>query len=439
MTDHLRAHDAALERLRHLHPKVIDLSLGRLNRLLAALDHPERKLPPVIHVAGTNGKGSTVAFLRAIGEAAGLRVHVFTSPHLVRFVERIRLAGTLITDQALSGYIEQAEAANAGAEITFFEIMMAAALLAFADTPADLLVLEVGLGGRYDATNVVDAPAVSVIAPVDIDHREFLGNELAAIAGEKAGIIKAGRPAVSARQPREAADVIEVEARKLGAPLTVMGQDFDAWSEGGRMLVQLEDRLLDLPLPSLFGAHQIANAGLAVVAALALNDPRIDEAALAKGVSGAVWPARFQRLTAGPLAARAKAAGADLWLDGGHNPHAARAVADAFQAMTARDGRPVAAIVGLLANKDAKGVFEALAPANPKIFAISFEAEKAADPADLAKAAQAAGLRAIACPDLNEALDAALASADPPPHVAIIGSLYLAGEVLALSEETWPT
>jgi dihydrofolate synthase/folylpolyglutamate synthase len=439
MTDHLRAHDAALERLRHLHPKVIDLSLGRLERLLAALGNPERRLPPVIHVAGTNGKGSTVAFLRAIGEAAGLKVHVFTSPHLVRFVERIRLAGTLITDEALSGYIGHAEAANAGAEITFFEIMMAAAFLAFADVPADLLVLEVGLGGRYDATNVIQSPAVSVIAPVDIDHREFLGDSLAAIAGEKAGIIKTGRPAVSARQAEEAAAVIEAEAAKLHAPLKSMGQEVDAWAEGGRMLVQLEDRLLDLPPPSLFGDHQFANAALAVVAALELNDPRIDEAALAKGVSSAVWPARFQRLTAGPVAARARTAGADVWLDGGHNPHAARAVAEAFRQMSARDGRPVAAIVGLLANKDAKGVFEALAAAAPKVFTIGFEAEKAADPAELARVAKAAGLQARACAGLDEALEAALVSSDPAPHVVIIGSLYLAGEVLALSPETWPT
>ncbi len=439
MTDHLRAHDAALERLRHLHPKVIDLSLGRLERLLAALDHPERKLPPTIHVAGTNGKGSTVAFLRAIGEAAGLRVHVFTSPHLVRFIERIRLCGTLITDEALSGYIEQAEAANAGAEITFFEIIMAAAFLAFADTPADLLVMEVGLGGRYDATNVIDRPAVSVIAPVDYDHRDFFGDDLGDIAREKAGIIKRGRPAVSARQSPQAAEVIEAEAVRLGAPLQSLGQEIDAWSEGGRLLVQLEDRLLDLPPPSLFGAHQTANAGLAVAAALAWGDPRIDEVALAKGVSSAVWPARFQRLTAGPVAARAAAAGADVWLDGGHNPHAARAVADAFQAMTARDGRPVAAIVGMLANKDAAGVFQALAAANPRVFTVGFEAEKAADPEVLAEAARAAGLAARACASLDEALEAALAAAEPAPHVVILGSLYLAGEVLALSPETWPT
>jgi dihydrofolate synthase/folylpolyglutamate synthase len=439
MTDHLRAHDAALERLRHLHPKVIDLSLGRLNRLLAALDHPERKLPPVIHVAGTNGKGSTTAFLRAIGEAAGMRVHVFTSPHLVRFVERIRLAGTLITDEKLDEVIRRAEAANAGAEITFFEIMAAAAFLAFADVPADLLVLEVGLGGRYDATNVIDAPAVSVIAPVDIDHREFLGDSLAAIAGEKAGIIKAGRPVVSARQQEEASDVIEAEADRLGAPLTMMGRDVDAWSENGRLLVQLEDRLLDLPAPSLFGAHQYANAGLAVTAALTLNDPRIDDDALARGVSGAVWPGRFQRLTAGPLAEIARAAGADLWLDGGHNPHAARALAQAFWAMKARDGRPVAAIIGLLANKDAKGVFEALAAARPQVFTIGFEAEKAADPAELARIAIKAGLQAQACSNLQNALEAALACASPPPHVVICGSLYLAGEVLAMSPDTWPT
>jgi len=228
MSDHLRAHDAALERLRGLHPIKIDLSLDRIARLLETLGRPQDRLPPTIHVAGTNGKGSTSAFIRAIGEAAGLRVHVLTSPHLVRFVERIRLAGTLITEAHLADILARVEAANAGQSITFFEIVTAAAFLAFTETPADLLVLEVGLGGRFDATNVIAAPAVSVICPVDYDHKEFLGEDLAGIAGEKAGIIKRGRPVVSARQAEAAEAVIERQALALAAPLSRMGMDFDA-------------------------------------------------------------------------------------------------------------------------------------------------------------------------------------------------------------------
>ncbi len=292
MTDHLRVHDAALARLQALHPKLIDLSLDRMWRLCAALDNPQDRLPPVIHVAGTNGKGSTVAYLRAMAEAAGLQVHVFTSPHLVRFAERIRLAGTLISDDHLADVLNRVEKANAGLPITFFEITTAAALVAFAEVPADLCIVEVGLGGVLDATNVV-TPKVSVIAPVDIDHREFLGDTLDKIAIEKAGIIKPEAPVVSARQRQEAEDVIETAAALAGSELTLMGRDFDAWNERGRLLVQMQDRLLDLPAPSLPGDHQFANAGLAVAALLALADSRIDEAAMAAGIAGAVWPARF--------------------------------------------------------------------------------------------------------------------------------------------------
>ena len=437
MTDHLRAHDAALARLQALHPKLIDLSLDRMRRLCAALGDPQNRLPPVIHVAGTNGKGSTVAYLRAMAEAAGLKVHVFTSPHLVRFSERIRLAGTLITDDHLADVLERVEAANAGLPITFFEITTAAALQAFSEVPADLCLVEVGLGGVLDATNLV-TPAVSVIAPIDIDHREFLGDTLAAIAQEKAGIIKPNRPVISARQAEEAEAVIDREADLAEAPLTMMGRDFDAWNERGRLLVQLPDRLLDLPAPSLPGEHQFANAGLAVAAILALEDPRIDETAIANGIAGAVWPARFQRLTAGPLAERAKAAGADLWLDGGHNPHAGRAVARALGALAARDGRPVALIAGLLANKDATGFFAPFAPLKARLFSVSFEGHAAASAAQTAAAGELAGLRAHACDSVEAALDKALAI-EPTPHVLICGSLYLAGEVLAMSPETWPS
>lgn len=436
MSDHLRAHDAALARLQALHPKLIDLSLDRMRRLCAALGDPQDRLPPVIHVAGTNGKGSTVAYLRSMAQAAGLKVHVFTSPHLVRFAERIRLAGTLITDDHLADVLDRVEAANAGLPITFFEITTAAAFVAFAEVPADLCIVEVGLGGILDATNVV-TPKVSVIAPVDIDHREFLGDTLTAIAGEKAGIIKPGAPAVSARQQEEAEVVIEAAAERAGAPLTLMGRDFDAWNERGRLLVQMQDRLLDLPAPSLPGDHQFANAGLAVAALLTLADPRIDEAAMGRGIASAVWPARFQRLTAGPLAQRAKAGGADLWLDGGHNPHAGRAVSRAVADLAARDGRPVALISGLLANKDATGFFGAFRGVAVKVFSVTFEGNAAATAADTAAAAELAGLRACACDSVQDALDRAL-KLEPTPHILICGSLYLAGEVLAMSPETWP-
>lgn len=271
MSDRLLPHDAALERLKALHPKLIDLSLERMRRLCAALGNPERRLPPVVHVAGTNGKGSTVAFLRAMAEAAGLKVHVYTSPHLVRFAERIRIAGELITDQALAEVLDRIEAANAGQPITFFEVTTAAALLAFAETPADLCLLEVGLGGVLDATNVVEGVAVSVIAPVDLDHREFLGDTIAKIAAEKAGILRPDVPAVIGRQSEEAFAVIERRAEEVGAPMIVLGRDFDAWAERGGMsfntVVSGEERLIELPAPALPGPHQIDNAAHAVAAA----------------------------------------------------------------------------------------------------------------------------------------------------------------------------
>ena len=402
-----------------------------------ALGRPQDRLPPVIHVAGTNGKGSTVAFLRAIAEAAGLRAHVFTSPHLVRFAERIRLAGTLIADEAIAAVLERVERANAGEPITFFEITTAAALLAFAEAPADVCLVEVGLGGRYDATNVV-APAVSVIAPVDIDHREFLGDTIEQIAGEKAGILRGGVPGVIGRQNEAALAVIEAEAERVGAPLEIMGRDFDARAERGGMAFQDGRGLLDLPAPSLPGPHQVDNAGLAIAAARALGHARITAEAIAAGVAGAVWPARMQRLTAGPLADAARARGADLWLDGGHNPHAAGALADALARLQGRDGRPTVLIAGLLANKDAEGWFGAFAPLRPRVLAVGGYAEAAADPTGLAQIARSLGLEAEAAGELDAALTGALEGAGPPPRVVIAGSLYLAGEALSRSPETWP-
>jgi dihydrofolate synthase/folylpolyglutamate synthase len=435
MTDRLLPHDAALERLKALHPRKIDLSLGRMRRVLDALGNPEATLPPVIHVAGTNGKGSTTAFLRAMAEAAGLRVHVYTSPHLVRFAERIRLAGRLISDHQLAAALDEVETANAGGPITFFEVTTAAAFAAFRAVPADLCLLEVGLGGLYDATNVVPAPAVSVIAPVDIDHREFLGDTIAAIAAEKAGILRPGGRGVVARQSEAAFAVIEATAERLGAKLSVMGRDFDAYAERGAMVFQGEDRLYDLPAPALYGEHQIANAGLAVAALEALGDPRIDAQALARGIAGATWPARLQRLTTGPFGAAAEAAGAELRLDGGHNPHAASALARALEDL-GRDGRPLVLIAGLLANKDAPAFFTALRDLAAPVLTVGFAADAAADPQALTQAARAAGLDARACSSVDAALAEALRT--PRARVVICGSLYLAGEVLARDAATWP-
>jgi dihydrofolate synthase/folylpolyglutamate synthase len=438
MYDPIRASDAVIQRLRANHPSLIDLTTGRVERLLAALGHPEKKLPPVVHVAGTNGKGSTVAYLRAIAEASGLRVNAITSPHLVRFAERIRLAGQLISDEALEALIARVEDANAGQEISFFEITTVLAFLAFAETPADLCIVEVGLGGRFDATNVFDAPAVSVITPIDYDHLEMLGPELWKIAWEKAGVIKAQRPVVVARQMEEALEVIEREADDRMAPLFVMGRDFDAWEERGRLMVQMPDRLLDLPAPALFGGHQFENAGLAVAAALTL-DRTLGEDAIARGVSGACWPARFQRLTKGPLAALARARGADLWLDGGHNPHAGRALAEAASRLVDRDPRPLVLVAGMFARKDAEGFFRPFAEMHPKVFATTFDSPNAAPAEDIAAASLAAGLDTEIAPNVEAGVRRALAGEGPAPHLLVCGGLHFAGEVLAMSPETWPT
>ncbi|MGI8840396.1 MAG: bifunctional folylpolyglutamate synthase/dihydrofolate synthase [Caulobacteraceae bacterium] len=418
---------------------MIDLSTGRVERLLAALGRPQDRLGPVIHVAGTNGKGSTIAFIRVMAEAAGLTVNVLTSPHLVRFAERIRIGGQLIGDDELSRRIDEVEAANRGEPISFFEIATALAFHAFAETPADLTVVEVGLGGRFDATNVFAAPAVSVITPVDLDHLDMLGPGLAQIAWEKAGIIKAGRPVVVARQAPEALAVIEAEAAALGAPLTLMGREAEAAPAGGRLAFRFGERRFELPAPSLLGAHQFANAGLAAAAILTLGDPRLGEAALAKGAATAAWPGRLQRLTAGPLGRRAEARGADLLLDGGHNPHAGRALAMACESLAAGDGRPLALIVGMLARKDAGGFLAPFAALAPQVFATAFEAESAMPADALAAAAWSAGLAAEATEGVEAALTRALDDDGPAPRVLICGSLHFVGDVLARSPETWPT
>jgi dihydrofolate synthase/folylpolyglutamate synthase len=424
--------DPVSERLRLRHPQKIDLSLDRMRTLCAVLGNPQDRLPPVIHVAGTNGKGSTIALIRAMAEAAGLRVHVYTSPHLVRFNERIRLAGELIDDDRLSAILDRIEAVK-GVEATVFESTTAAAFVAMAETPADLAIIEVGLGGSLDATNVIDRPLVSVIAPVDLDHAEFLGTSLAGVAAEKAGILKAGARGLIARQNETAMGVIEAAAEKAGSPLTVMGMDFDAWAERGGMVFQDGEQCLDLPAPSLAGAHQIDNAGLAVAVALELNLP---EAAIAEGLRNVRWPARMQRLSVGPYGEAARAAEAELWLDGGHNPHAARALAQALQQRQAQAPRPLALIVGILANKDAGGFFEALKDTGAHVFTVAFEGA-AAEPEALASVARGHGLGAQAAPSVEAALATALRLG--AGRVVICGSLYLAGEVLGASRETWPS
>ena len=426
--------DPISERLRQRHPQRIDLSLERMRVLCAALGDPQHRLPPVIHVAGTNGKGSTVAFIRAIAEAAGLRVHAYTSPHLVRFNERIRLAGRLIDDDALNAILDRVEAAidASGSQATVFESTTAAAFVAMSETPADLAIVEVGLGGVLDATNVIERPLLSVITPVDLDHAEFLGTSLRGVAVEKAGILKAGARGLIARQHEEAMAAIEVAAEAVRAPLTVMGVDFDAWAERGGLAFQDQSRFLDLPGPALTGPHQAANAGLAVAVALELDLP---ESAIAEGLRNVRWPARMQRLTAGPYGEAARAADAELWLDGGHNPHAARALAEALAERQARAPRPLALIVGMLGNKDAGGFFEALKETGAAVFTVPFEGA-AAEPEALAAVARGHGLGATACASATEALERALRLG--AGRVVICGSLYLAGEVLGASRETWP-
>ncbi|MGR3573009.1 bifunctional folylpolyglutamate synthase/dihydrofolate synthase [Brevirhabdus sp.] len=406
-----------------LHPKIIDLTLDRVWRLLGALDHPERALPPVIHIAGTNGKGSTQAMIRAGLEAAGKRVHAYTSPHLARFAERIRLAGQIIEEPELARVLDECKAANGGAPITYFEITTVAALLAFARTPADHTLLEVGLGGRLDATNVVERPALTVITPVSVDHQQYLGETLPEIAGEKAGIIKRAVPCVVGPQQDAALEVIEARAEKLGAPLLVHGQHWHVGEERGRMIYQDENGLLDLPLPSLIGAHQVQNAGTALAA---LRHLGADAAACEAAVLRAEWPARLQRLKSGPLVDLAERA--ELWLDGGHNPAAGQALAEALARLPAR---PTHLICGMLNTKDIGGYLRPLARSAEGLWSVSIPGEAATlSAAETAAAARAAGFaQVVEARDLATAIDG-ITAAQPLARILICGSLYLAGTVL---------
>jgi dihydrofolate synthase/folylpolyglutamate synthase len=428
-----------IARLSALHPQRIDLGLERMQRLLARLDHPERKLAPVIHVAGTNGKGSTIAYLRAILEAAGLRVHVFTSPYLVRLNECFRLGhasgGVLVDDGELRDVLERCERANAGEPITIFEIETAAAFCLFAQHPADVVLLEVGLGGRLDSTNVIETPLASVIAPVSMDHTEFLGDTLTAIAGEKAAIIKRDVPVICAEQAPEAMAVIEQHAKRARAPLHAAGQQWHVNVERGRLVYQDDRGLMDLAAPKLFGRHQFDNAGLAIATLRATQAFRIGNAAFEAGIVNAEWPARMQRLATGTLVDQAPS-GCELWLDGGHNAEGGRVTAAALGDLEERVSRPLVVIVGMMANKDAGGFLANFAGLTRHIIAVQIPGLDNAMPPDrLADATRALGMRVETSGSVEAALRSLAGLAyEVSPRILITGSLYLAGHVLAVND-----
>jgi dihydrofolate synthase / folylpolyglutamate synthase len=426
--------DATLARLLALHPKRIDLGLDRMQRILAALDHPERHLPPVVHVAGTNGKGSTVAFMRAILEAAGKRVHVYTSPNLVRINERFRIGqeggGKLVGDGELSDALAECEVKNGSAPITVFEIETAAGFLLFARHPADVLLLEVGLGGRLDATNVVERPIASVITRLSLDHRDFLGDNLVDIAAEKAGILKRDVPAVTVSQAREALAVIERQAARMHAPLSIAGEDWTATEERGRLVYQDNMGLLDLPAPKLYGRHQYENAG-AAIAALRVSGLKLPAAAFEAGMTRVEWPARMQRLGHGKLAELAPP-DSELWLDGGHNADGGAAIAAALADLEERVPRPLVLIIGMLSTKDSAGFLKNFAGLARKVIAVPIHQDKTVPAAELAEVAASVGIPSLARDTLEGAIKAAdKLDLEPAPRILITGSLYLAGEVLA--------
>jgi dihydrofolate synthase / folylpolyglutamate synthase len=437
-----------LAEMKLLHPLLIDLSLGRVERLLAKLGDPHKRLPPVVHIAGTNGKGSVTAYLKAMLEASGARVHAYTSPHLVRFHERIELAGAggkahPIAESTLIDILTRTQAVNGADDITQFEITTAAAFLAFAEHPADVLLLEVGLGGRLDATNVVAQPVLTVITPVSLDHSEKLGATLTQIAHEKAGILRNGVPVVVAQQEPDAEDVIRKEAAAIGAPLVMWGENFDAYEQGSRLIVQQLEELLDLPLPALVGRHQIVNAGTAVAAALRLRERlpnlALDEWAIEKGLTAARWPARMQRLDTGPLPSLLKP-GSELWLDGGHNPAAAAALAQTLADLEERSPKPVHLIVGMMGLKDSDGFLSAFRGIARHVVTVPIPGAHEAPhaPETLADTARLCGLEAEWASDVETALKRTDQFEPGPKRILVCGSLYLAGHVLGLQEGVEP-
>jgi dihydrofolate synthase/folylpolyglutamate synthase len=431
----MSAYEPIIARLLTLHPKRIDLSLDRIQRLLDRLGHPERRIPPVVHVAGTNGKGSTVAFMRAVLEAAGRSVHVYTSPHLVRFNERFRIGapggGKLVGDEALAGVLEECERANGPEPITVFEIETAAAFLLFSRNPADVTLLEVGLGGRLDATNVIETPIACAITPVSMDHLEFLGDTIEKIAGEKAAILKRNVPAAIAPQSDAVLAVIEKEAKRVRAPLRICGEHWSVHGEQGRLVYQDDDGLLDLAMPKLNGRHQVENAGTAI-ATLRAADLALPIAAFEAGIAKAEWPARMQLLSQGKLKALTPPE-SELWLDGGHNADGGRAVAAALGDIEERVPRPLVLIVGMLSTKDNTGFLRNFSGIARRVIAVPVPGQEKSVPAEtLVDLARGVGIPA----ESRDTLEAALAAVRrlelaPAPRILITGSLYLAGEVLS--------
>jgi dihydrofolate synthase / folylpolyglutamate synthase len=417
-----KSSDVILERLMSLHPKIIDLTLDRMTQLLDALGSPETAIPPVIHIAGTNGKGSTGAMIRAGLEAADEKVHAYTSPHLARFHERIRLAGQLIDEDLLAETLEECERVNGGVPITYFEITTCAAFLAFSRSQADYTILEVGLGGRLDATNVIAQPAMTIITPVSVDHQQYLGETLAEIAGEKAGILKRNTVCVVGPQKDEALDVIEAKAARVGATLKIHGQHWHVWQENGRLIFQDENGLLDLPKPALPGAHQIQNAGIAIAALRQMNKP---SAAYEAAMTNVEWPARMQRLRKGPLTDAAP--NAELWLDGGHNEAAGAAIAGLLAELPQK---PTHLIVGMLNTKDVSGYLAHFLGSAVSLQAVSIPGETATlSAADTAGAARDLGFEASEADDVLSAVKT-IVGIDRSARILICGSLYLAGNIL---------
>lgn len=429
--------EQALATLRALHPKKIDLGLERIQFVLKALGNPEQNLPPIIHVAGTNGKGSTIANLKAIAQAANLKPHVYTSPHLVAFNERIVVSGEQVSDGILIDALQRVRDANAGAPLSFFEATTAAAYLIFSEAPADVVIVEVGLGGRYDATNVI-VPACCAITSIDYDHAEFLGRDLAGIAREKAGIMKAHTPVLCGAQNDLVNAVLESEAQKTKSKIKFWGQDFRAYRQHGRMVFEQGDEVLDLPLPALRGEHQVLNSGLAVAVARQMKWP-ID--AIVAGLQSTTWPARLQNLTKGRYAEMAHDAEAELWLDGGHNPHAARAIASAMAELEQVTERPLILITGILANKDVGGFLDAFNGLASAVIGINIPNHESLAPETLKELASTRNMQGYVADHVMEAIQTALqigeaiseeseGQALAAPRILICGSLYLAGEVL---------
>ena len=437
-----RPSNALLVDMMLLHPKLVDLSLSRVGRLLAKLGQPERKLPPVVHISGTNGKGSVTAYLRAFTEAAGKRAHIYTSPHLVHFHERIALAGDdgkakPIDEDYLVDVLTRVHTVNDGGDITQFEITTAAAFLAFSEQPADVLLLEVGLGGRLDATNVVTKPALTIITPISMDHAERLGPTLGKIAFEKAGILKRGVPGIISQQTDDVLAVIEARARVVGATLTIWGHDYSACERAGRLILQQDTRLLDLPLPALIGRHQIINAGTAVAAALVLGERvpalAVDEHAIEAGLCTVEWLARMQRLTSGPLPS-ILGEETELWLDGGHNPAAGDMLADTLAMLDEKSSKPIYLVVGMTGGKDSLGFLAPFRGLVRAIYTVPIPGEYEAPYSEgyLAEVARGASIPALDRKNVIDALCTIAGLSEEPKRVLICGSLYLAGHVLSL-------